>query len=255
MNITCEYIKYIAKAKGRHQIHSPFVYDLVDVCFSQRVATKDKKTLAEYTSLLYNDKNQYEFDFFGAGSKNKHKHEQIKKYAKIARSKGKYWELLYKLSNHYKPARTLELGTNFGFGSIAFALGNSSGVIDTVEGSKTLFEINKKNSTSLPNYKINFHNTTFDTFFDNQVEIKYDLIFIDGDHTSNQLFKHLEKSLKHTHNDTIIIIDDIRWSNDMFNAWKQIKTDKRFHITLDLFKLGIIVPKQDKEKEHFILRY
>ena len=41
----------------------------------------------------------------------------------------------------------------------------------------------------------------------------------------------------------------------MFNAWKQIITDKRFHITLDLFKLGIIVPKQDKEKEHFILRY
>ncbi len=255
MNIICEYIKYIAKAKGRHHIHSPFVFDLIDVCFSQKVAEKDKKILAQYTSLLYNDKNKYEFDSFGAGSKRKQTHIQIKNFAKIARSKGKYWELLYKISKHYKPKRILELGTNFGFGSLAISLGNSLGEIDTIEGSKTLYEINTKNSTTLPNHKINFHHTTFDRFFENQTEIKYDLIFIDGDHTSKQLFKHLEKSLKHTHNDTIIIIDDIRWSTDMLQAWKQIILDKRFHLTIDLFKLGIVLLKQNKEKEHFILHY
>jgi len=123
VNIICEYIKYIAKAKGRYQIHSPFVYELVDVCFSQKVAKKDKKTLARFTSTLYNDKNNYEFDTQGAGSKRKKTFAQIKQYATNARTKGKYWTLLYKISTHYKPTRILELGTNFGFGSLAFSLG------------------------------------------------------------------------------------------------------------------------------------
>jgi hypothetical protein len=41
----------------------------------------------------------------------------------------------------------------------------------------------------------------------------------------------------------------------MLQAWKQIILDKRFHLTIDLFKLGIVLLKQNKEKEHFILHY
>jgi len=255
VKIICEYIKYIAKSKGRHHIHSPFVFELVDGCFAQKVATKDKNTLAYYTSLLYQDKNNYSFDSQGAGSKRKNHYVQIKKYAENARSKGKYWELFYKISRHYQPTRILELGTNFGFGSVAFALGYSQTEIDTVEGSKTLYEINQKNFKLFPELKINFHCTSFDAFFDNQVKEKYDLIFIDGDHTSRQLFKHLEKAIAYAHNDTLILIDDIRWSADMYKAWEQIIADKRFHFTIDLFKLGIILLKENKEKEHFIIRY
>lgn len=255
VNIICEYIKYIAKAKGRHQIHSPFVYELVDVCFSQKVAKKDKKTLARFTSTLYNDKNNYEFDTQGAGSKRKNTFAQIKQYATNARTKGKYWTLLYKISTHYKPTRILELGTNFGFGSLAFSLGHPSAEIDTVEGSNILYEINQKNFKNFSNHKIEFHRNTFDTFFDTKPQTKYDLIFIDGDHTSEKLFKHLKKAIEYAHNETFILIDDIRWSGDMYDAWEQITADKRFNLTIDLFKLGIILLKENKEKEHFIIRY
>jgi hypothetical protein len=41
----------------------------------------------------------------------------------------------------------------------------------------------------------------------------------------------------------------------MLAAWEQIIADKRFHLTIDLFKLGIVLLKTKKEKEHFILRY
>ena len=53
----------------------------------------------------------------------------------------------------------------------------------------------------------------------------------------------------------MIIIDDIRWSKDMYLAWKQIIDDKRFNLTMDLFQLGIIAKMQGKEKEHFIVKY
>ena len=255
MNIICEYIKYIAKAKGRHHIHSPFVFDLVDVCFNLKVAKKDKKTLDKYLSSLYSDKKTYLFDTYGAGSKSKKTHTTIKSLAQKASTKGKYWELLYRISKHYKSKNILELGTNFGLGTIAFKSGNTSSFIQSIEGSKTLIEINRNNFNKL-NYKnIEFIQSSFEDFFKQKNDRIYDLVFIDGDHIGKNLLINLNKTLQNCHNETLIIIDDIRWSADMLAAWEQIIADKRFHLTIDLFKLGIVLLKTKKEKEHFILRY
>jgi hypothetical protein len=57
------------------------------------------------------------------------------------------------------------------------------------------------------------------------------------------------------HDSTIILIDDIRWSKDMFDAWNKIIKMEQYHLSLDLFKFGIILKKHSKEKEHFIIRY
>lgn len=255
MNIICEYIKYIIKAQGRHKIHSPFVFDFVDVCLNQKIDLLAKKKLKEYNTTLFADKKKYIFDTFGAGSKNKRRVSNIKELAKKAGTRGKYWDLLYKLSKHYKPNSILELGTNLGFGTLAFNLGHPTVNIDTIEGSRILYEVNIKNLKRLNNNKINLFNSTFETFFDKPNKTKYDLVFIDGDHTCKKLFLHLEKVMHHIHQETIIIIDDIRWSDDMYNGWKQIVDDKRFNLTIDLFKIGIIILKKNKEKEHFIIRY
>ncbi len=255
MNIIYEYIKYIAKAKGRHHIHSPFVFELVDVCFNLRVATNDKKTLNNYLSALYSDKKTYIFDTYGAGSKSKKTHTTIKSLAQKASTKGKYWELLYRISKHYKSKNILELGTNFGLGTLAFKLGNPFSFIKSIEGSNTLIEINRNNFNNFKLNNIDFIQSTFEEFFKQRNDLTYDLVFIDGDHIGKNLLTNLDKTLQNCHNETLIIIDDIRWSTDMLAAWEQIITDKRFHLTIDLFKLGIILLKTDKEKEHFILKY
>jgi predicted O-methyltransferase YrrM len=255
VNIIYEYIKYIAKAKGRHHIHSPFVFELVDVCFNLRVATNDKKTLNNYLSALYSDKKTYIFDTYGAGSKSKKTHTTIKSLAQKASTKGKYWELLYRISKHYKSKNILELGTNFGLGTLAFKLGNPFSFIKSIEGSNTLIEINRNNFNNFKLNNIDFIQSTFEEFFKQRNDLTYDLVFIDGDHIGKNLLTNLDKTLQNCHNETLIIIDDIRWSTDMLAAWEQIITDKRFHLTIDLFKLGIILLKTDKEKEHFILKY
>jgi predicted O-methyltransferase YrrM len=255
VNIICEYIKYIAKAKGRHHIHSPFVFDLVDVCFNLKFAENDKITLDNYLSILYSDKKTYLFDTYGAGSKSKKKHITIKSLAQKASTKGKYWELLYRISKHYKSTNILELGTNFGFGTLAFKAGNPNSFIQSIEGSKILNEINRNNFSKLKLNNIDFIQSSFEEFFKQKNDRIYDLVFIDGDHIGKNLLLNLDKTIQKCHNETLIIIDDIRWSADMLAAWEQILADKRFHLTIDLFKLGIVLLKTNKEKEHFILRY
>lgn len=51
MNRFFEIIKYTWKAKGRHGIHSPFVYDLVDICFKIPVSKKNTTKLSARTKV------------------------------------------------------------------------------------------------------------------------------------------------------------------------------------------------------------
>jgi hypothetical protein len=255
MNLFYEYIKYLLKGQGRHQVHSPFVFDFVDVCLRKEVAQLDKEKFKTLKKYLSNDKTLYKFESFGAGSKKGNKPKTIAEYSKNSSTYGKFWDLLYLISSHYKPKNILELGTNFGFGTLAFHLGSPNSKIISIEGSKTLFDINSTSFNTSGFENIEFINNTFEGFFQLEFTTDFDLVFIDGDHRGKAVLENLSQILKHTHDQSIIIIDDIRWSKDMFDTWKQIIEDKRFHLTLDLFRMGIIIPMSTKEKEHFIIRY
>jgi hypothetical protein len=62
----------------------------------------------------------------------------------------------------------------------------------------------------------------------------------------------LEKSTE----DSILIFDDIHWSDEMEKAWDEIKLHPAVTLTIDLFFIGLVfVRKAQKEKEHFIIRY
>ena len=55
MNLVFEYIKYKWKAKGRHGIHSPFVYELVDKAFKIGIPTPESNQLNQAFDLLKNN--------------------------------------------------------------------------------------------------------------------------------------------------------------------------------------------------------
>ena len=51
MNRIIEIIKYTWKAKGRHGIHSPFVYDLIDKCFRKPISSQDISKIHQETGI------------------------------------------------------------------------------------------------------------------------------------------------------------------------------------------------------------
>jgi len=52
-----------------------------------------------------------------------------------------------------------------------------------------------------------------------------------------------------------LVFDDIHWSQEMNEAWEQIKLHPQVQVTIDLFQLGIVFFKKELSKEHFVLRY
>ncbi len=249
-----EYIKYIRKAQGRHQIHSPYVYDFVDVCL--------KKTLSEEINININKvrqkfkSNSKIIDVFdlGAGSRKKKSTNTIANIYKKSASKGTYFNLLYQLSHYYQPTHILELGTNLGLGTIALSFGNPNSKITSIEGCKNTLSIAQENIDNLNLTNIQLVHSSFDDYLDNLNNVVFDLVYIDGDHKGASLERYLNKLNYFTHDETIFILDDIRWSDDMYTSWNILIQSTDYHLSMDLFKMGILVKKQSKHKEHFVIK-
>ena len=254
MNILVEYINYRFKAKGRHGVHSPFVYSFLNECLSTKIDKNFKNSRKNLFKNLKKNHSLIEITDFGAGSKKLGNYRVISKIFSTSSSKGKYGDLLYKIANFYKPQSILEFGTSLGIGSIHFSFGYPESKITTIDACKNTSESAIKNFNSLGIKNIYPIQSTFTDYIRSISDEKFDLIFIDGHHDGKALIEYIQQLIPFSNNDTIFILDDIRWSNSMFQAWNEIIKNDDFHLTIDLFRMGIIMIRQQQEKEHFILK-
>ena len=254
MNILIKYINYCIQAKKRHGIHSPFVYSFSNECTQLKVDNNFQIIRKTLFSQLKKNKKEISITDFGAGSKRLSSKRTISKIFTTCSSKGKYGLLLYKIAKHYQPKNILEFGTSIGIGSIHFSFGAPSSKITTIEACNNTYELAKSHFKSLGISNINAINNTFQNFLKNYNGEKFDLVFIDGHHDGTALLNYLEKLEQFIHQDTLIMIDDIQWSPSMNLAWEQIKISEKYHVTIDLFRMALITPRKQQEKEHFIVR-
>lgn len=253
MNRYSSYFKYWISAKKRHNIHSPFVYEMSDQCLRIPLRSEHKALIKKQFDLLSKNTETIQISDFGAGSKIMGNERRICDIFKNSRSSERYANLLYQLGAHYQPKRILEFGTSLAWGTLHMHLGNPNAIIDTVEGCPQTFE-KAKALFPVKTDKVQFHNMIFEDFIANLREEKYDLIFIDGNHRGQALLDYLNQLFPFSHHDTIWILDDIRWSDDMWQAWEKTLQDSRFHVTIDFLRMGIVVRRESQEKEAFWLR-
>jgi predicted O-methyltransferase YrrM len=254
VKILFEYTKFILKAKGRHGIHSPFIYQLVDQCFKLKPNKDFRNKRSQLFKELLQDKTLITINDQGAGSKKLSNTRTIRQIFKTSSSKGKYANLLYQLSEFYQPKSILEFGTSLGIGSIHLASGNPLSKLITVEACSETRTIAIKNFEKLNISNIQTIHQTFMEYIQSLNEECFDLVYIDGHHSGEALIAYLNLLKPYTHNNTLFVLDDIRWDESMLKAWKSICNSDEYHVTIDLFRMGLITPRKEQEKEHFILK-
>ncbi len=251
MNIVLEYIKYRLNAKYLHGVHSPFVYDFMKNAMGINIKEQHQKEILQCISNVNSNRKEIIVQDYGAKSKKLKGKRSVREIFKTSSSYGKNALLLYRISNYFKPKRILELGTSIGIGSLHLHLGYPSAHITSVEGCQETFNLAKQN---LEPTNIELINSTFYDYIKSLNEDSFDLIFIDGHHDGEALKYYLKLLSDYIHNDTIIVLDDIRWSKSMFNAWNRIKLEKKYHLSMDFFRMGVLMKRPQQEKEHFILK-
>jgi predicted O-methyltransferase YrrM len=259
--LALKYFKYFTTAaNGRgHGIHSPFVYD-----FILNVLNRTKKPFAwkqaeQLRNSLLNNHQTVEVEDFGAGSfSQKTKTRKISDIARSAAKPRKYAQLLYRLVEHYSCRNIIELGTSLGISTTYMAFANSGARVITCEGSAAIANISRENFKLLQLHNITVLTGEFEQSLPTALAEMplVDLFFIDGNHRLEPTLHYFNKILPHLHENSIVVFDDIHWSNEMETAWAQIKTHEAVSETIDVFFLGIaFFRKAQKAKQHFSIRY
>lgn len=256
MNKVSEFIKYKVKAKGRHGVHSPFVYDLVDKCFKVTLdesVLKDRKLFYDSVSC---DDREIQIEDHGAGSHRLRRQRKIKDIFKTSSSIGKYGDLLYKLSKFYQPQKILELGTSIGVGTFHLSKGNPKAELISVEGCPETAKVAIGNIQKMGLKNVEIIQSTFEKYLSAIPEgTCFDLVFIDGHHDGYALLNYLNALNPFTTDDTLFVLDDIRWSDSMLNAFHEIIQNEVYHLTIDLYRIAIVSRKPGQQKEHFIMKF
>lgn len=227
---------------------------MADECFRIPVRKEDNETIQALIHELSQDKRSIQVADFGAGSKFLKKERKISSILKISSSKGKYARLFYRLSAFYKPKKIVELGTSLGIGTIHFSMGNPDAEVTTVEACPETAKTAQENFDKTGAKNVQLVNKTFEDFLKEDNLPQYDLIFIDGHHDGIAILRYVDLLEKHIHDNTFIILDDIRWSNSMFSSWEKLKNDERFNVSIDFFRMGMLLKRPGQRKEHFVLK-
>lgn len=252
------YLEHVVKARSRHGIHSPFVYELADKVL------RDTGDRPEYTAIerlreeLLESDQTIRVNDLGAGSRVLDL--PVRRVADMARTALKpphYAQMLFRLARYFDPGTVLELGTSFGLTTLYLARGAENGTVITVEGCPQTHRIAQHHFDELRQRNIT---PLLGSFRSRLPEVlrsvdALDLVYIDGHHLKGPTLAYFEECLTKAHNDSLFILDDIHWSREMEEAWETVKRHPRVTVTVDLFALGLVFFRNEQAPEHFRLRY
>ena len=252
-----KYVQYLLRAKDEHSLHSPFVFKV----YTEVIADKNKyyafDELDKIRKQLLNTQQSIEVTDLGAGSKKMGNTRKVADMAKHSVANKKHSELLFRLTNFFKPESILELGTSLGLSALYMAKAAGNANIITIEGCPNTYNFTKQLIEKCEIKNIELINSSFDAAFETTLKNKtIDVAYIDGNHTYEATIKYFNQLLERTHENSVLIFDDIYWTDGMAKAWGEIKANPAVTISIDLYKVGLIFfRKENKQKEHFCLRY
>jgi predicted O-methyltransferase YrrM len=243
--------------KGRG-VKDPFILDFINNVLLAHESEWLKK-IENFRNELIDNTTKIEIEDFGAGSRNnKSKYRKISKIAGNASSTSRKCKLLFNLVSYYKPVTIIELGTSLGIGTYSLSLANKEATVYTLEGSLELFNRANENFKKQNITNIRSILGKFDDKFLMLIEQlgSVDLFFIDGNHTYEATLRYFNMALKYSPNSTILVFDDIRWSEGMYSAWLDICGNPEAKMVIDLLDIGIVfISNEIISRQYFRIYY
>lgn len=202
-----------------------------------------KFTLIKYLKYLLKSKNKhgvhspfvYELItkvFNDNTTKNKYKKIGQTNQANDNSNSKKYLKLLLRLTKHFQPKSLLKIGAS--------------------DCPKT--ELLKKTNPNTFFYSHEIANdkaVSLETTIPKSVN-KIDFVLIKS---NENLRTYFEYCAKYTHNNSVMIIDNIHQNEKIEIIWRQILEHNSVRVSIDLFYIGIVFFRKEQAKENFIVRF
>jgi predicted O-methyltransferase YrrM len=250
------FITYWLNEENEHSLHSPFVYELYKKVITQKNAKPIYPNIERIRNQFIKSKKTVEVTDFGSGTTdNRGAQRKISDIAAKGLSKRKYSELFERLIHFLEAKEIVELGTSLGINTMYLANGNNKN-ITTFEGDSSLasiaaavFEGNEK-SIKIVEGNID---KTLPLFLEKKEA--FDFVLFDANHRYDPTINYFNQFLRHTHDATCFVFDDIHLNKEMEKAWNEIKKHYQVTVSIDLFQIGIIFFNPEIRKQDYVLTF
>jgi predicted O-methyltransferase YrrM len=255
LSLTAKYLRYYLTAQNRHDIHSPFVYNLTTKVIHPDKNLETFKAIEQQRKLFLRNKATIPFLELGAGKPSTTK--AINDIASGSLKPPRYARLLYRLAQFYQPTNIIELGTSLGITTAYFALSQCPEIY-TLEGNDAVAQLAQIFfERSGINNQIHLIKGNFDETLPRLMQqLKHaGMVFFDGNHQYAATINYFEQCLPYINQHSIFIFDDINYSSDMQKAWHEMIKHPKVTVSVDLLMLGILFFDGNLSKQHFTIRY
>ncbi|MFD2569752.1 O-methyltransferase [Spirosoma soli] len=255
------YFRYLSRARDEHSLHSPFLFAL----YTQVIKADNRREVAfmpiwMLRKQLRKSKETIDITDLGAGSKvNASRQRSIRDIARHSQKPARFGRLLFRLIRRFDAKTIIDLGTSLGVTTayLAEATKPFNGQVMTFEGCPQTAAVAQQNFTrlSIDNVKVIVGNID-ETLAPNIATLDpIDVAFFDANHRYEPTVRYFETCLPYIHNDTVFIMDDIHWSDEMEQAWAYIKAHSAVSVTVDLFWVGLVFFRKEQPKQDFVLQF
>ncbi|MCQ2350959.1 MAG: class I SAM-dependent methyltransferase [Paludibacteraceae bacterium] len=250
------FIRYwlTAKPRGGFGVHSPFAYRFITNVLEEDMPYYAYNEVEQIRSMLLNNKQTISVTDYGTGPSCK------KRVCDIARNSLKdkrLSQLIFRIAVFSKAQNILELGTSLGITTLYLAKSNPKATVKSLEGCPQTAEVAKMvmKTASVEKAEIivgNIDNTLSETL---KTFSTLDLVFFDANHRKEPTLSYFKACLPYVTDKTVFIFDDINHSQQMSEAWEEIKRNDSVKVTIDIYSMGIVFFNKSLQKEDYKIHF
>ncbi|HEX5172140.1 MAG TPA: class I SAM-dependent methyltransferase [Cyclobacteriaceae bacterium] len=250
------FFSYWLEAVDEHSLHSPFYYNLYTRVISNDNNQMQNTFIEEVRNVLLYDDKVIEFKDFGSGSNGSGTvKRKVNEIARKSLTPQHFARLYQRLADAIKGKKIIELGTSFGITTMYLAHVKDSTVF-SFEGTPEIATIALRNFrySDVNNVELIIGNIeeTLPPFL--SLLHSVDLVVMDANHRYDATMKYFKWISQAVHPGSILIMDDIHYSEEMERAWEEIKNKEGVHGSIDLFRCGLVFFDPSLNKQHVVLQ-
>lgn len=253
------YFNYFLNVTDQHSLQAPFIFEFYTNLIQGINNNKGIEEIEIVRKAFLKDHSKIRGIDFGAGSRVtvSGRDKTVSMIAKHGISSKKDCIFLSELVKLIQPTTSIELGTSLGIATAYLANPIKYGCIYTFEGNDALV----KKSTDVF-HRLNCENVhlikgDIDDMLPCQLTQldKVDFAIIDANHTYNALLRYFNLIKAKMGDSGVMVIDDIRWSVEMYSGWKKLILDEAVTTSIEFLNKGVLMFKKRIQKQHYILSY
>ncbi len=236
-----------------HGIHSPKLFDFVQYVIDSPYPYYDYRLLERYRQILLADNTILSITDYGTGVSGD---RSVKSIAATSLATARQAQLVYRLVDYTHADNILELGTSLALTTAYMSRARKKTHITTVEGCEQIAARANKTLKDLKCDNVSLKIGNINDILEEVVQEmpKIDILYIDANHTSQAMQRYFSLCLPKMHDDTVVIVDDIYWSEDMTYGWRQICEHQSVTTAFNLYHCGWLFLDKHLPKKQYKLR-